>query len=160
MSWRALGTFLVTMSCCTQLSAELAIERIQRLPNSDSEVAIWLKFVPDPIVIEALDASVELRFKLSLRDKDGLRTTFVTLRFKRMLNRYELEIAGVKRYFRLKAELFDAFSALVIGDAQTLEQVRMQLDLASLPSALRLPALLNSRWWLDSGWADFGVENP
>jgi hypothetical protein len=159
MSWRLSGLLLI-LCFCQSLWAELAIERTQRLPNDSNEVAIWVKFAPDPIVLEALDASVELRFKLSLRAPDDTRTTFVSLRFARMLNRYELEMGGVKRYFRLKAELFDAFSAMVIGDAKTLTEVRLQLDLASLPSALRLPALLNSRWWLDSGWVELEAIKP
>jgi hypothetical protein len=136
------------------LQAGLIVERAQRMAGESGDVVLFLKFDPPQDFIDALDASVALRFKLQLRATSGDQTHLINLRFKRMLSRYELEMEGSKRYFRLKAELFDAFSALHLADAKEVQALRLQLDFSALPSALRLPAMLDREWWLDSDWVE------
>jgi hypothetical protein len=151
--WRRF-LILCLIALSLPLQAGLMIERAQRLAGKSGDVVVFLKFEPPQDFIDALDASVELRFKLQLRASSGDQIHFINLRFKRMLSRYELEMEGSKRYFRLKAELFDAFSALHLADAKEVQALRLQLDFSALPSALRLPAMLDREWWLDSDWIE------
>lgn len=108
---------------------------------------------PDPEVLEALAASIPLTFVLRTRGPGVAERIPITLSYAPLLDRYELQTPQSVRSFRLRAELLDAFESLrglpVSGEVQ---QVRIALDLAALPTPLHLPAWLSDAWDLDSGW--------
>ena len=60
--------------------------------------------------------------------------------------------------FRLRTELLDAFAALRVPAAIGVTRVRLSLSIRDLPGPLRLPALFDGDWWLDSGWV--AIKNP
>ena len=131
----------------------LSIENAETLGDT---LYLRLNFAPTSDVLEALDASVPLRFVLRRRISgsillQNLPEQTITLSYAALLDRFELiSDAGTKPY-RLRAELLDAFSNLQLSAAGATE-VRLSLSIGTLPAPLRLPAMLDSDWWLDSGW--------
>jgi hypothetical protein len=61
---------------------------------------------------------------------------------------------GSERSFRLRSEALSAIEeiALVLDQCVQPPELRMALDLGALPAPLRVPALLDARWQLDSNW--------
>jgi Domain of unknown function (DUF4390) len=121
-------------------------------------LAVNLDFRPSATVIEALEASVPLEFTLTQRTPSGSNAHAITLRYAPLLERFELLTENAPsqrssvRPYRLRAELLDAFSALRVPAAANVTDVRLSLNIGDLPGPLRLPALFNRDWWLDSGW--------
>lgn|GEM_PF-1110196 len=116
-----------------------------------------LNFAPNSDVLEALDASVPLKFVLSQRVSGSmlaknLAEQTVVLTYAPLLERFELISNATVKPYRLRAELLDAFSNLQLVVSPGAKEVRLSLGIGSLPAPLRLPALLDSDWWLDSGW--------
>lgn len=121
-------------------------------------LALQLDFRPSSVVVEALEANIALKFELLLKGPKGIRQQTVSLIYAPLLERFELVGAERVQRFRLRAELLDAFSSLKVSTDVAPQQVRLRLSLAELPAPLRLPAAIDSRWWLDSAW--FTVNSP
>jgi hypothetical protein len=145
----------------SQLCAGILLVRETYLEDKGSEhntLVLNLDFRPSATVIEALEASVPLQFTLSQRGSSGNTMHKITLRYSPLLERFELltEYASSPGYsmrpYRLRTELLDAFSALRLPAALNVSEVRLSLNIGDLPGPLRLPALFNRDWWLDSGW--------
>ena len=118
---------------------------------------LQLNFAPVADVLEALDASVPLKFELSQRISSSillrsLPEQTIILRYAPLLERFELISDGSIKPFRLRAELLDAFSNLQVTSQRGVTEVRLILSIGALPAPLRLPAMLDTDWWLDSGW--------
>lgn len=115
-------------------------------------IALQLEFRPSPVVVEALEANIALKFELLLRGKDGQTGQSISLIYAPLLERFELIGGEQVQRFRLRTELLDAFSSLKVPAKAPIDQVRLRLSLADLPAPLRLPAAIDSHWWLDSAW--------
>ncbi len=118
---------------------------------------LQLNFLPDADVLEALDASVPLKFVLRQRTFGSILVRYlpeqtIALSYAALLERFELISDGSVKPYRLRAELLDAFSNLQIASTPGVTEVRLSLSIGALPAPLRLPATLDSDWWLDSGW--------
>ena len=139
---------------------------IESAETWDNTLYLRLNFAPNADVLEALDASVPLKFVLSQRTSGSiwqnpyqqvLPEQSITLSYAALLERFELIANGTVKPYRLRAELLDAFNNLQLTttpkDARPgAMEVRLSLSIGALPAPLRLPALLDSDWWLDSGW--------
>ena len=125
--------------------------REARWADADT-LALQLEFRPSPVVVEALEANIALKFELMMRGADGQTMQSVSLIYAPLLERFELIGGAQVQRFRLRTELLDAFSSLKEPAKAPLQQVRLRLSLADLPAPLRLPAAIDSRWWLDSAW--------
>jgi hypothetical protein len=131
--------------------------QITRVEARDGAWILHLDFGPNAAVLEALDASVPLKFVLTQRGKtdgnvDDPPDQSITLSYSPLLERFELNQGDSAKRFRLRAELLDAFTNLRLPIAAGVTQVRLALSIGALPAPLRLPALLDSDWWLDTGW--------
>ncbi len=103
-------------------------------------------------VFEALEASVPISF-IWIVDSNGKEQSFpMTMRYTPLFERFELERFGNRAYFRLRAELIDAFSNLMLPIETPVKRVRLQIQLAQLPASLRLPAVFSGAWDLDTDW--------
>ncbi len=130
----------------------------ERKAGTDSAdvLGLTLKFEPEPQITEALDASIALIFEIELdiqngHVQNGSRQRAV-LSHDSLLERYDLAFAGRTRHFRLRAELLDAFANTLIFPEADIKRVRVRLLLGELPAPLRMPALLDPDWHLDTGW--------
>ncbi len=142
---------------CTALTAHAGVLQITSVEARADEWVLHLDFAPNDAVLEALDASIPINFVFAQRGKtpgnlDRLPDQSITLRYAPLLERFELNIGDTAKRFRLRAELLDAFTNLHVPAIAGVGQVRLSLSIAALPAPLRLPALLDSDWWLDSGW--------
>lgn len=118
---------------------------------------LQLDFAANADVLEALDASVPLKFELRQRNTGAILVQnfaeqTIVLSYAPLLERFELITNGNVRPYRLRAELIDAFSNLQVTARPGATEVRVSLTIGLLPAPLRLPALLDTDWWLDSGW--------
>ena len=153
MPFKGLGLIALLALASASYAGTLSIENAETLGDT---LYLRLNFAPTSDVLEALDASVPLKFVLRQRMSgsillQNLPEQTITLSYAALLDRFELvSDAGTKPY-RLRAELLDAFSNLQLtADGAT--EVRLSLSIGALPAPLRLPAMLDSDWWLDSGW--------
>jgi hypothetical protein len=148
-----LGLIVLLALASVSHAGTLSIENAETLGDT---LYLRLNFAPTSDVLEALDASVPLKFVLRRRMSgsilmQNLPEQTITLSYAALLDRFELvSDAGTKPY-RLRAELLDAFSNLRLTAAGATD-VRLSLSIGALPAPLRLPAMLDSDWWLDSGW--------
>ena len=121
--------------------------------NGADVLGLTLKFEPAAQITQALDASIALVFRFVLDADGGKRQQRAVLSHDSLLERYDLEFAGRTRHFRLRAELLDAFAnTLTFNEAASIKRVRVHLVLGELPAPLRMPALLDTDWHLDTGW--------
>lgn len=121
-----------------------------------------LNFAPNSDVLEALDASVPLKFVLRQRRAgaimhEDLAVQFIALSYAPLLERFELISNSATKPYRLRAELLDAFSNMQLPAIAGANEVRLSLSIGALPAPLRLPAMFDSDWWLDSGWVPVRV---
>ena len=124
-------------------------------------LGLTLKFEPELQITGALDASIALVFEIKLGTRNGSRSQRAVLSHDSLLERYDLEFGGRKRHFRLRAELLDAFAnTLIFADAADINRVRVHLLLGELPAPLRIPAMLDSDWHLDTGWCVMQYDAP
>ncbi len=143
---------LASAPCLAQMDVkEIQLTRV----GARYDAQLVLDFRPSEAVLEALDASVPLVFELAQRTPNGVSTQAVTLSYAPLFERFELRVGEQITPFRLRTELLDAFSSLrgvpLRLDALAL---RMHLQIGKLPAPLRLPALLDRDWYLDTGWID------
>lgn len=133
-------------------------ERKQGAEDTDV-LGLTLKFEPAAKITEALDASIALVFEVLTDAQDGIHQQRAVLSHDSLLERYDLEFAGRTRHFRLRAELFEAFAnTLVFANPASINRMRVRLVLGELPAPLRMPALLDSDWHLDTGWCVMQYE--
>jgi hypothetical protein len=132
----------------------LACIGAERKAGADSAdvLGLTLKFEPEPQITEALDASIALIFEIKLDTQNGSRSQRAVLSHDSLLERYDLAFAGRTRHFRLRAELLDAFANTLTFSEADIRRVRVRLLLGELPAPLRMPALLDPDWHLDTGW--------
>jgi hypothetical protein len=104
-------------------------------------------------LLEALDAGVPLVFELRIRGAENAATHSIRMNYVPALERYELTTPEKTQSFRLRVEMLDAFGALSFLAVPGANKVRLHLSFAELPAPLRMPAMLDGAWWLDSGWA-------
>ena len=155
--WKSLGALLAPMVLSVLASAchagALSIENAEIWGDA---LYLRLNFAPDSDVLEALDASVPLKFVLRQRRAGAIMVEYlaeqtIALSYAPLLDRFELITNASTKPYRLRAELLDAFSNMRIATTGATE-VRLSLSIGALPAPLRLPATLDSDWWLDSGW--------
>ena len=156
---KAFGALALVVFTSASHAGTLSIESAETWGNT---LYLRLNFAPNADVLEALDASVPLKFVLSQRTSGSILVQMlpeqsITLSYAALLERFELIADGTVKPYRLRAELMDAFSNLQLATTPTdarrgAMEVRLSLSIGALPAPLRLPALLDSDWWLDSGW--------
>lgn len=118
---------------------------------------------PDAQVLDALDHGIELPFVVTARiDGAGGPVNFrrhIRLRYFPLSRQYQVSNVedGTERSYAVRALALQAMENLRLPfvDADragiTGLDVRIALDRAALPGALRLPAMLQSAWRMDSG---------
>jgi hypothetical protein len=164
MRWIGLRFALLLCLASSALAGGLTVSKAQviDIPGEAGKInaiLVWqLTLAPAQTVLDALDASVPLHFEIQARGGGQQSSDWVSLRYARMLQRYELVTSTHTNSFRLKAELFDALADLKFAAATQAQFVRIRLSLAKLPAPLRLPALLDSDWTLNSGWV--AIDRP
>lgn len=159
---------LLVLSYASQ-AGTLSIKSAESWGNT---LYLQLNFAPNSDVLEALDASVPLKFVLRQRRSGSILVQnfaeqTVVLAYAPLLERFELISNKTVKPYRLRAELLDAFSNMQLpaprddagpdADTASATEVRLSLSIGALPAPLRLPALLDSDWWLDSGWVPIRV---
>ena len=159
-----LGVLALLLLTSASHAGTLSIDSAETRGNT---LYLRLNFAPDADVLEALDASVPLKFVLSQRASGSILVQVlpeqsITLSYAPLLERFELIANANVKPYRLRAELLDAFSNLRLATTATdarlgAMEVRLSLSIGALPAPLRLPALLDSDWWLDSGWVKVGA---
>ena len=127
------------------------------MPLTFDGLRLEVRLEPSADVLEALDAHVELPFRIDRRCGGVHQVARIGLRLRPLSADYVLRMAdGRELSFRLRAEALAAFRSLTLPRPRDCErsqpEVRVQLELGRLPPPLRLPALLDRTWWLDSGW--------
>ena len=142
----------------------LSIESAETWGNA---LYLRLNFAPNSDVLEALDASVPLKFVLRQRRSGAIldkafAEQSIVLGYAPLLERFELISNSATKPYRLRAELLDAFSNMQLTAIAGATEVRLSLSIGALPAPLRLPAMFDSDWWLDSGWVPIraGSELP
>ncbi len=157
---KTLGILALLTIAASSQAGSLSIKSAESWGNT---LYLQLNFAPNSDVLEALDASVPLKFVLRQRRSDSILVQnfpdqSIVLSYAPLLERFELISNATVKPYRLRAELLDAFSNLqlpaarVDADTQGTTEIRLSLSIGALPAPLRLPALLDSDWWLDSGW--------
>lgn len=160
-----LGVLLLALAGCAAERPELAFTHAS-LVSGVAELDAGLRFRPSAAQLEALDHGIPLQLQLRVRGAtSGLREYRLVLRHFPLSGRYQLHgLPDGDRSFLLRGYLLDALARLrlplaldacVPPDAC---RVEARLDQASLPGALRLPALLEASW--RTPVARFAVEAP
>jgi Domain of unknown function (DUF4390) len=114
--------------------------------------------------LAAMQSNIVLPFVIVCQqDWRTHRVEQIRLSFSPLLQSYELVYVkrNTKQHFRVKVELLKAFEhprAIALGKLGC-ERVRVELERAKLPAPLRLPALLQSAWQIDSPWANVQIGN-
>lgn len=128
-----------------------------QMPLTIDGLRLTVELEPAEAVLEALEAHIELPFRIDRRCGGVHQVARIGLRLRPLSADYVLRMADDRELsFRLRAEALAAFRSLTLPrplpcqDRQP--QVRVQLELAQLPAPLRLPAMLDRAWQLDSGW--------
>ncbi len=106
-------------------------------------------------MLEALDAGIALRFNYAIAacDDSQLTSTAIELSYSALTRRYSLRGgAGEQRYFVRRSGLLAALDRIrlpleSVSALRCAGSVRLALDLAALPTPLRLPALLLPGDW-------------
>jgi hypothetical protein len=147
------------LACAAQLASAaeptLSCVGAQREAGLDTadQLRLTLRFAPSDEITQALDSSIALHFAIRIQAASGERTQRLTLSRDALLGRYTLTHAERVAHFRLRAELFDALSnTLNFATAGDIQRLRIRLLLGELPAPLRLPALFDPDWHVDTGW--------
>jgi hypothetical protein len=139
----------------TMLSINIAFAdglSIQAAQQASGVLQVEVRTQLQAEVFEALEASVPISF-VWLVDSNGKEQSFpMTIRYTPLFERFELERFGNRAHFRLRAELIDAFSNLMLPIETPVKRVRLRIQLGKLPAPLRLPAVFSSAWDLDTDW--------
>lgn len=109
----------------------------------------------------ALESGLVLGFRVDWQLADGRALQQILwLRYSPLLRRYALAIGDRPlQQFALRNALLAAFENAQLSWPEEAScagscggRVRLRLDVSSLPAPLRLPALVQRDWALDSGW--------
>jgi hypothetical protein len=163
--WFLLG---LTAALGLSLSLPAAAQHIQieraRLVHGDIPVLeLTMRADLGPSAEAALDAGLALRFAVDYRAEPGVRLSQpVVLRASPLLRSYTLLVGQeAPQQLSLRNALLVAFENVRVPLAEAPEcadscsaRVRIRLDPAALPAPLRLPALVDAAWRLDSGWVE------
>ena len=106
--------------------------------------------------LAALDHGIPLRLELAMA---GAPTRLVTLRFRPLARQYELQFSDedAPRLHASRARLLAALDRIVIGNVTApAGNVHIALDSSALPAPLRLPALIDSEWRLETAPKHWG----
>lgn len=146
---------LVPLCCGYVRAAGLSLSADMPLTLDGLRLSVELE--PAAAVLEALEAHIELPFRIDRRCGGVHQVARISLRLRPLSADYVLRMADDREIsFRLRAEALAAFRSLTLPRPLPCEQrqpqVRVMLELAGLPAPLRLPALLSGDWRLDSGW--------
>ena len=157
---RPLLCALLVLPCSGLRAAGLSVSA--DMPLTMDGLRLLVELEPARAVLDALEAHIELPFRIDRRCGGVHQVARISLRLRPLSRDYVLRMADDRELsFRLRGEALAAFRSLTLPQPMPCEQrrpqVRVRLDLAGLPAALRLPALLDSDWHLDSGWI---VQTP
>jgi hypothetical protein len=140
-----LNVGLLLLGWVTHAAAAGLRYQIVSVPTPHAELIVQFA----PAVLEALEASVPLSFTFN----QDQRSSNITLSYAPLFEQFELNQDGRTRYFRLRAELLDAFATIASANqANAPQRLRVRLDFARMPAAMRIPALFDRDWRLDTGW--------
>ncbi len=182
---RLFNVFMRIVLCCLLLflfviplpgrASEVSIESASILPRGPLwEVTPVFRWQVDPPVIEAIHSGVALRFQLKGRLLKSVPLWWDTVlesqrhnlevRYFSLSKQYLLKSLdnGQQRGFLRLDYLWQHMGQLAplqlpqraSGDAV---EIRLRLDTGALPAAMQLPTLLNSAWYLDTGWQRFAL---
>jgi hypothetical protein len=134
---------------------------VQTAALDGGTLTVRSQWQPDARVLDALDHGIELPFVITLHGQgSGVTQRFerhVQLRYFPLSRQYQIRDVedDATRSYAARALAIAAMENLRLsgfGDAVAAQwQVRIRLDRDALPGALRLPAMLQSQWHLDSG---------
>lgn len=148
---------LTPLAGCLQATPERA--RISSARPVETATGASLDIVQQlqlsPPMLAALEAGIPLRLVYEIDGCPGTRrqSASVELRFAALTRRYELRMGeGERRYFSRRSALLAALDRVRLPLAEAIDggcpgAVRVGLDLAALPTPLRLPALLRPADW-------------
>jgi hypothetical protein len=152
---RLLSCVLLLLPCSGLRAAGLTLA--PDMPLTIDGLRLLVELEPTRAVLDALEAHIELPFRIDRRCGGVHQVARISLRLRPLSRDYVLLMAdGRELSFRLRGEALAAFRSLTLPKPLACErgqpQVRVRLEYAGLPAALRLPALLDPDWHLDSGW--------
>jgi hypothetical protein len=164
------GVIVALLVAWTLLLSACSVEPAMRCTGAErstlagrDSLRLQLRVEWPAAVMEALDASIPLRFVVQLERRTGIADQHdIELRFDPLLERYELQHGEQRQSYRLRAEMLEAFAnTLQFAEASEITRLRLWLDRTALPAPMRMPTLMDHRWRLDSGWCalDFAVAN-
>lgn len=142
---------------------QIRIERARLLPGDIPVLELAMRVDLGPSAGSALDAGLALRFAVDYQPEPGERLSQpVVLRASPLLRSYTLLVGQeAPQQLGLRNALLVAFENVRVpltGATGCVDpcraRVRVRLDPAALPAPLRLPALVDSDWRLDSGWVE------
>jgi len=153
--------FCIALAACARAPGAFAV----RSAALDAGILIVRSdWRPDPQVLDALDHGIELPFVVTAQAlRSGMRSTqirrHVRLRYFPLSRQYQVHDAedATTRNYAARAMALAAMENLRLplpgfeSAGATRLRVRITLDRDELPGALRLPAVLQSAWHLDSG---------
>ena len=163
----ALLSFVALLGACSGAAAPLTVASA----GIDAEgLNVRLKWEPDAVVLDALDHGIALQFEIDVQAQGaahlGWRPTLASstyhleLRYFPLSRQYrwrDLDHGDTRNYSArslLIAALEDLHLSVPEGfRAAGVQRYRLNIDLQrnALPGALRLPALLDSKWHMASG---------
>lgn len=146
----------VLLAACSSGAKPASAEIISAELSADHRALdLALRLAAPPTLTMALAHGVPLDFEFELRPARGtvvrqrLRVQYLPL-----AGRYQLQLPGhPDQQFGTPAQLFASLDRVRLQFAEPLAEsgwVRFTLDRRALPAALRLPALLDSDWWVGS----------
>jgi len=163
--------------CCfawaTVRASEVTIESARVLARGPLwEVTPRFHWAVEPPVVEAVHSGVALRFQLKGRllksvplwwdtvlesQSHNLEVRYFSLSKQYLLKNLD---TGQQRGFLRLDNLWRQMGQLAplqLPQRQSADAVaiRLRLDTGALPAAMQLPTLLNSAWYLDTGWQRF-----
>lgn len=161
-SARSPSLLLLLLSLCGE-SRAAGLNLSPDMPLTLDGLRLTVELEPAAAVLEALEAHIELPFRIDRRCGGVHQVARISLRLRPLSDDYVLRMADDRELsFRLRAEALAAFRSLTLPRPLPCEQrqpqVRVLLELAGLPAPLRLPALLSGDWRLDSGWIAQTIE--
>jgi Domain of unknown function (DUF4390) len=151
-------------ACQPVFSATSGSIQIDMASRRTETLDLDLRFDLQGEPLAAMQSNVVLPFAIVCQQGwQTRRIEQIRLSFSPLLQSYELVYVkrNTRQHFRVKVELLKAFEhprAIALGKLSC-ERVRVELERAKLPAPLRLPALLQSAWQIDSAWANVQIGN-
>lgn len=152
---------LAALALSPAYAQDIAIEQARSLAAPEPTLRLKLGLELGPRATLALESGLVLGLQVDWELNDGRALTqTLWLRYSPLLRRYALAIGErPTQQFRLRNALLAAvenaqlsWPAEVRCENACGGRARIQLAVNSLPAPLRLPALTQREWRLDSGW--------